>query len=117
LQGLEPFVGVIEEGGENLSFSQACSNPAWIQAMVAEYKSIMRNNTWQLVSLPPGIRPISSKWVYKIKHGHQNQPNLYKARVVARGNEQIHSVNFQETFAPTIRWESIQLMRGGPYIN
>jgi hypothetical protein len=107
---LDNFIGIVEEGGESISFSQACLNPRWLQAMIAEYRSITKNETWTLVPLPPNVRPITAKWIFKIKPGIARGPDLYKARIVARGNEQVHGINFQETFAPTVRWESIRLI-------
>jgi hypothetical protein len=35
--------------------------------MVEEINSIVENNTWKLVDLPPGYQPIGLKWVYKLK--------------------------------------------------
>ena len=37
------------------------------QAMNSEYMSLVKNNTWTLVDLPPGVKPIKSKWVFKRK--------------------------------------------------
>jgi hypothetical protein len=78
--------------------------------MVSKYQSIFKNNTWELVSLLPGIRPITAHWVFKLKSDINGVDALYKARIVACGNKQSHGVNFQETFVPTIFWESIHLI-------
>lgn len=39
-----------------------------IQAMNAGLKALQQNNTWIFVSLTNGHKPISNKWVYKIKY-------------------------------------------------
>ena len=63
---------------------------------------------WDLVPLPPGVCPITAKWVFKIKPSSlPTTPPIFTARIVARGNEQVHGINFQETFAPSVLWESI----------
>jgi hypothetical protein len=38
--------------------------------MKLEFDSIQKNKTWKLINLPKGKRPISAKWVFKVK------PNL-----------------------------------------
>jgi hypothetical protein len=105
---LESFIGSIEEGGEPLNFAQAVSDPRWVSTMTSELKSLLKNHTWDLVPLPPSTRPISAQWIFKRKPGHDGQPDILKAQVVAWGFEQHHGVDFQETFAPTVRWESIR---------
>ena len=42
------------------------------QAMNSEYMSVVKNNTWSLVDLPPGVKPIKSKWVLKTRDGNGN---------------------------------------------
>ena len=37
----------------------------WKQAADSEYKSLMDNQTWDLVKLPNGREPIGSKWVFR----------------------------------------------------
>nr|GEV21457.1 hypothetical protein [Tanacetum cinerariifolium] len=37
------------------------------KAINDEIDSIMGNNTWVLTDLPPGCRPLSCKWIFKIK--------------------------------------------------
>jgi hypothetical protein len=35
--------------------------------MDEEFKSLLENQTWDLVECPPGVKPVPMKWVYKIK--------------------------------------------------
>ena len=46
------------------------------------------NHTSDLVKLPKGKKPISCKWVYKIKRKVDGRIDRYKARLVARGFSQ-----------------------------
>ena len=38
-------------------------NPAWQAAMTQEFEALHINNTWSLVPLPAGKKPIGCKWV------------------------------------------------------
>ena len=40
----------------------------WKEAADAEYGSILQNETWDLLEVPPGRKPIGCKWVFKVKH-------------------------------------------------
>jgi hypothetical protein len=40
----------------------------WEIVMQEEYHFLVVNNTWSLVSLPKGRKPIFCKWVFEIKH-------------------------------------------------
>ena len=70
--------------------------------------SIWKNKTWTVEPLPPGRRAITCKWVFKLKPGLQGQPPIKKARLVAQGFEQGHGIDFEETFAPIIKWATIR---------
>lgn len=78
--------------------------------MVIEYNVIIANDTWILIPKLLGIVPKLACWVYKIKLGLNGEPPQYKGWIVARGFQQVHMVDFQETFAPTVQWESIQII-------
>jgi hypothetical protein len=79
----------------------------WEIAMQEEYDSLDVNNTWSLVSLPKGRKPISCKWVFKIKHGVDDEVEGYKARLVVRGFTQTFGVDYNKTFAPVAKFVSI----------
>jgi hypothetical protein len=49
------------------TYVEAKGKPEWENAMVVEYDSLMKNNTWNLVPLPPGKNLVGCKWVYKTK--------------------------------------------------
>ena len=40
----------------------------WKEAIDSEIESILHNHTWELVDLPPGCKPLSSKWVFYESH-------------------------------------------------
>ena len=67
------------------TFALAKRDGNWRRAMLEEMKAIEENETWQLVDPPPGCRPISLKWVYKVKRDELGAIVKYKARLVARG--------------------------------
>jgi hypothetical protein len=76
--------------------------------MQEEYDSLMTNNTWTLVPLHVGRKPVSCKWVFKIKQGANGEVERYKAKLVARGFTQTYGVDYNETFAPVAKFTSIR---------
>jgi len=38
------------------------------------------------------------------------RPSKYKARLIVKGNEQKEGLDFQESFAPMIKWNTIKTM-------
>jgi hypothetical protein len=78
--------------------------------MKEEMDSIEENQTWKLVDLPDGQKPIGVKWIYKLKknaHGLIVKP---KARLVAKGYVQKEGIDFEEVFAPVTRLDSVRLL-------
>ena len=76
--------------------------------MVEEYKSIMKNDVWEIVPRPEGKSVVTSRWLYKIKHGADGRIEKYKARFVVRGFSQKEGVNYDETFSHVARYTSIR---------
>ena len=70
----------------------------------------MSSGTWELVDLPTGRKPIDCKWIFKVKKGSDGSVQRYKARLVAKGFAQKYGVDYDETFAPVVRYSSIRTL-------
>ena len=53
--------------------------------MKEELDALHKDNTWDLVDLPPRKSVVGCKWVYKIKTCSDGTIDRYKDRLVARG--------------------------------
>ena len=53
--------------------------------MMEKYQSIMKNDVWEVVSRLEGKSVVTSKWIYKIKHGANGSVEKHKARFVVKG--------------------------------
>ena len=82
----------------------------WKVAMEREYDSLMDNRTWILVPPPPGRNIIKCKWVYKIKYTSTGEIDKYTARLVAKGYSQVHGIDYEETFSPVIKHDSVRVL-------
>ena len=71
--------------------------------------SLQKNNTWELVDLPPGRKLVKSKWVFKTNFSAGGSPLKYKAILVAKGYSQVHGIYDNDTFAPVEKMDSIRL--------
>ncbi len=101
-------VAFLEEP-QNIKETLTCENSKECEcAMKKEYDSLMANNTWTLVPLPVGRKPISCKWVFKIKQGANGEVERYKARLVARDFTQTYGVDYNKKFAHVAKFTSIR---------
>jgi hypothetical protein len=89
---------------------EAMSDPKWREAMISEYDSILKNDTWELVERPEKRKVIGTKWVWKVKYKADGSLEKFKARLVAQGYSQIEGFDVQETFAPTARMTTIRMV-------
>lgn len=104
------YVESTEPATDKIDFKTAQAHSLWSKAMTEEFDSLMKMHTWDLVELPPGRRPISSKWTYKVKPTARPTHARLKARLVARGLEQRYGIDFKETFAPVVRWSTLRAL-------
>lgn len=95
---------------DNIPFEQARFHSGWMAAMREEIDSLQQHNTWTLTELPPGHRVLSARWVYRAKPEINPSRTRLKARLVARGIEQRSGIDFNDTFAPVVKWSTIRLI-------
>ncbi|WVZ69158.1 hypothetical protein U9M48_017993 [Paspalum notatum var. saurae] len=84
--------------------------PMWREAMLEEMRALEKNKTWELVDLPLGKQPVGCKWVFTIKHTPEGKVKRYKARLVAKGYIQTYGIDYEETFAPVAKKNSIRTL-------
>ncbi len=53
--------------------------------MQEEFKSLLENQTWTLVSAPAHQKVLRGKWTFKFKRGAKGEVIRYKARWIVRG--------------------------------
>ncbi|GJS39240.1 ribonuclease H-like domain-containing protein, partial [Tanacetum coccineum] len=49
-------------------YTEASSDPRWVDSMNIEMEALLRNGKWIIAYLPIGRKAIGCKWVYKIKY-------------------------------------------------
>ncbi|KAH9650254.1 hypothetical protein KPL70_026300 [Citrus sinensis] len=95
---------------EPKSFEDAENDESWIMAMQKELNQFERNNVWELVPKPEHQSIIGTKWVFRNKMDESGVVVRNKARLVAQGYNQEEGIDFDETFAPVARLESIRML-------
>jgi hypothetical protein len=86
---------------------EALQDEGWVSTMHDELHQFTRNDVWTLVPRPVEQNIIGTKWIFKNKTDEHGTVVRNKARLVAQGYTQIEGVDFDETFAPVARLESI----------
>jgi hypothetical protein len=76
--------------------------------MAEKIAVLERTGTWDLVPYPPRVHPITCKWAYKVKTRSDGSLQRYKARLVARGFQQEHGRDYDETFAHVAHMTTIR---------
>ncbi|KAL8124103.1 hypothetical protein AgCh_011924 [Apium graveolens] len=88
---------------------EALLDEDWISAMQDELNQFTLNKVWELVPQPPETSIIGTKWVFRNKLDESGTVVRNKARLVAQGYTQVKGIDFDETYAPVARIESIRM--------
>jgi hypothetical protein len=81
----------------------------WVLAMQEELNNFIRNEVWHLVPCP-NQNVVGTKWVFCNKQDEHGVVTRNKARLVAKGYSQVEGLDFDETYAPVARLESIHIL-------
>jgi hypothetical protein len=77
----------------------------WHDTCQYEMDALAKLKVWKLVDLPQGRKAVKCRWVFKKKTN-----GSFRARLVAKGFTQVEGVDFDETFSPVARFESLRLI-------
>ncbi|KAJ3570020.1 hypothetical protein NP233_g4673 [Leucocoprinus birnbaumii] len=85
----------------------------WRASIQEELDSLKDRGVYILVprsSVPNGRKVMTGKWVLVSKRDEKGEIARYKARLVARGFQQIFGLDFTDTTSPTTRLESLRVL-------
>eukprot|EP00253_Pinus_taeda_P011212 PITA_11212 len=91
---------------EPSSFEEAVEDPAWVDAMVEDYDSIVRNSAWEIVPRPEGKSVVGSRWIYKVKQAADGSVEKYKARFM---EWHIHQMDVKTAFLNGVIEEEVYI--------
>ena len=101
---------------EPATYHEAVNSPYardWMLAIEAELSSHRTNKTWDTDTTqrpPPGVHLVDSRWVFKIKRNADGSIKKLKARLVARGFTQREGIDFTETYAPVVKFNTLRTL-------
>ena len=82
----------------------------WKEVIQSEIDSILQNHTKELVDLPPGCKPLTSKWIFKRKRKVDELIDKYKARLVIKGYRKTEGLDYFDTYSPVTRINSTRMV-------
>ncbi|CAI7813273.1 unnamed protein product [Closterium sp. NIES-53] len=94
------------------TYAEAVPGPwasQWRAAMDAEVASYRSTCTYVDEVPPSGANVVQGMWIFKVKRPPGSPPD-FKARYVARGSSQHKGVDFFQTFAPTSKMTTVQVL-------
>jgi len=96
----------------DMRMMSATDQQRWHRAMTREYDQLVNDHrTWELRVKPDDVKSIPCTWVYVQKEGPTVKVDeAEKARLCARGDLQEFGVNYEETFAPVCKLDSIRIL-------
>ncbi|GJT26173.1 retrovirus-related pol polyprotein from transposon TNT 1-94 [Tanacetum coccineum] len=100
------FISTIEPKNVN----EALKDESCVVAMQEELNQFVANVVWELVPLPISQSVIGTKWVFRNKLDEYGIVSRNKARLVAQGYNQQEGINYDETYTPVARLESIRIL-------
>ena len=85
----------------------------WKIAIEQEIESMNENDVFQYVkrsTLPADVNIMDYRWIFRVKLNSSGNVARYKARLVAKGFTQKEGIDYNETFAPVVKYKSLRII-------
>ena len=92
------------------NIEEVLNDPNWNSTVIEEMNALKETSTWEVVELPKDKKTIGCKWGFTIKCKADGSVERYKVRLVAKGFTQTYRIDYQETFAPIAKINSIRVL-------
>lgn len=78
--------------------------------MNTELPTLEENETWEITTLPPDKKVISSKYLFKTKNKPDGSTDVYKSRLVILGCKHVYDIDYVQTFAPVAKLTTLRTL-------
>jgi Reverse transcriptase (RNA-dependent DNA polymerase) len=104
------FVTSLHSNFTPCEWRKAMQDLKWKMVMFEEMRALVKNDTWDMVLRPSGKNVVGYKWLYSVKYNPEGKVNIFKTRLVAKGYTQIYGVDYEETFAPVAKINTVRTL-------
>lgn len=115
VEWLHPMVLAAKANSEDTpNWEQAMNGPekaGYWKAMTVEYETLeVDKDSWEIMDREDWMNVLPSTWAFRCKRFPDGTVRKLKARFCVRGDMQIEGVDYFDTYAPVVNWQTVRLM-------
>lgn len=95
---------------KSFSYEEAKGIPKWDMTIKVEFDTLMHSNTWIFFPKPKDCKPISLKWLYKVKLKSDHYFDKYKCKVVAKGYKQKFGIQYLNKNSLKVKPQTVKVV-------
>ena len=98
---------------DNPTWNQAMGGPnaeGYWQACLLEYETLTKMGVWDIVEKRDWMNVLPGTWAFRCKRFPDGDIRKLKGRFCARGDCQVENVDYFETYAPVVNWQTVRIM-------